>query len=336
MDWTGAILTLLLFILATMFLLKKGSSWNNNSRNLPPGPRTIPILGNLYMMDLKKPLKTMIEWSKEYGPIFRIKLGFQEMVVLTGYETVVEALVNQGDVFAERAFVPFFEDVAKGFGLVFAHGENWKVMRRFVLSTLRMYGMGKRIIEDKITEECSMLIKTIETYAGKPFDITTILTAAVSNIIASIVLGKRYEYKDNQFQRLLKKNSENFRLSGSPAILLYNMFPKLWFLLLTPTLMIKNQSEIHDFMQTILMEYSQDLDENDQRNLIESFLVRQREENKNTKNDGYFRNENLIGLVDDLFGAGTETMANTLCWAIILMMKYPEIQSKYFHFIDFQ
>uniref|UniRef100_A0A8C6V3B3 Uncharacterized protein n=1 Tax=Naja naja TaxID=35670 RepID=A0A8C6V3B3_NAJNA len=269
-----------------------------------------------------------INWSKEYGPIFRIKLGFQEMVVLTGYETVKEALVNQGDAFAERASVPFFENVAKGFGLVFAHGENWKVMRRFTLSTLRMYGMGKRIIEDKITEECSVLIKTIETYAGKPFDVTTILTAAVSNIIVSILIGKRYEYKDNKFQRLLKKNSENFQLSGSPAILLYNLFPKLWFLLVTPKLMIKNQSEIHDFIQTIVMEYSQDLDENDQRSLIESFLVRQREENMNTKNDGYFRNENLIGLVGDLFGAGTETMANTLCWAILLMMKYPEIQSK--------
>ncbi|KAG8124505.1 hypothetical protein E2320_020177, partial [Naja naja] len=115
MDWTGAILTLLLFILATMFLLKKGSSCNKSSCNLPPGPRTIPILGNLHMMDLKKPLKTMIEWSKEYGPIFRIKLGFQEMVVLTGYETVQEALVNQGDAFAERASVPFFEEVTKGF-----------------------------------------------------------------------------------------------------------------------------------------------------------------------------------------------------------------------------
>ncbi|XP_034288429.1 cytochrome P450 2K6-like isoform X1 [Pantherophis guttatus] len=328
MVCTGAILTLLLFILAIMFLLKKGNSWSNSSRNLPPGPTIIPILGNLHMMDLKKPFKTMIEWSKEYGPIFRIKLGFQEMVVLTGYETVKEALVNQADAFAERASVPFFEDVAKGFGLVFSHGENWKVMRRFTLSTLREHGMGKRIIEDKITEECSVLTKTMEIYAGKPFDVTTILTAAVSNIIVSILFGERYEYEDTKFIKLVKINSENIRLSGSPAILLYNLFPKLGFLLTTPKLMIKNQKELHDFTQIILKEYSQDLDENDQRNLIKSFLLRQREENMNIKNDGYFCNENLIGLVYDLFGAGTETMANTLSWSILLMMKYPEIQSK--------
>ncbi|XP_070789204.1 cytochrome P450 2K6-like [Pituophis catenifer annectens] len=118
MDWTGAILTLFLFIFAIMFLLKKNSSRNNSSHNLPPGPRTIPILGNLHMMDLKRPYRTLIEWSKEYGPIFRIKLGLQEMVVLTGYETVKEALVNQADAFADRPVIPIFEDAVKGYGKV--------------------------------------------------------------------------------------------------------------------------------------------------------------------------------------------------------------------------
>uniref|UniRef100_A0A8C6VCA5 Uncharacterized protein n=1 Tax=Naja naja TaxID=35670 RepID=A0A8C6VCA5_NAJNA len=328
MDWTGAILILLLFFLAILFLLKKGSSRNNSSLNLPPGPRTIPILGNLHMIDLKRPHKTMIEWSKEYGPIFRIKLGFQEMVVLTGYETVKEALVNQADAFADRASVPIFEDAVKGFGIGSANGENWKVMRRFTLSTLRDYGMGKRTIEDKITEECSFLTKTMETYAGKPFDVTRILTAAVSNIIVSILLGKRYEYEDATFLRLLEIVRENIHLLGSPAVLLYNLFPKLGFLLGAHKTIMKNKKELHDFIQTTFIKYLQDLDENDQRNFIESFLVQQKQENMKMGHGGYFHNKNLIGVVNDLFGAGTDTMGQTLRWAILLMMKYPEIQSK--------
>ncbi|XP_070789211.1 cytochrome P450 2K6-like isoform X3 [Pituophis catenifer annectens] len=331
MEWTGAILTLFLFIFAIMFLLKKNSSRNNSSHNLPPGPRTIPILGNLHMMDLKRPYGTLIEWSKEYGPFFRIKLGLQEMVVLTGYETVKEALVNQAEAFAERPFVPILEEATKGFGLTFAHGEHWKVIRRFTLSTLRDYGMGKRTIEDKITEECSVLTKTMETYAGKPFDITRILTAAVSNIIVSILLEKRYEYEDATFLRLLKIIRENVQLLGSPAVLLYNFFPMLGFLLGAHKTIMKNQKELHDFIQTTFIEYLQDLDENDQRNFIESFLVRQRQENMKMTHDGYFHNENLIGLVENLFGAGTDTTSNTLRWAILLMMKYPEIQRHIHH-----
>ncbi|XP_070588563.1 cytochrome P450 2K6-like [Erythrolamprus reginae] len=328
MDWIGAILTLLLFIFAIMFLLKKNSSRNNSSHNLPPGPRTIPILGNLHMMDLKRPEKTMIEWSKEYGPIFRMKLGFQEMVVLTGYETIKEALVNNGDAFADRPLIPIFEDAVKGFGIIASNGENWKVMRRFTLSTLRDYGMGKRTIEDKITEECSVLTKTIETYGGKPFEVTTILTAAVSNIIVCILLGKRYEYEDATFLRLLKITRESIQLAGSPGVLLYNLFPKLGFLLGAYKKVMKNEKELHDFIRTTFTEYLQDLDENDQRNFIESFLVRQKQENMKMTHGGYFHNDNLIGLIDDLFAAGTDTTSNTLSWAILLMMKYPEIQRK--------
>ncbi|XP_013909459.1 PREDICTED: cytochrome P450 2K1-like isoform X2 [Thamnophis sirtalis] len=327
MDWIGHILILLLFILGIMFLLKKGSSWNSSCPNLPPGPRTVPIFGNLLMMDLKRPHKTMIELSKEYGPIFRLKMGFEEMVVLTGYETVKEALVNQADAFAERASVPFFEDFTKGFGIIFSHGENWKVMRRFALSTLRDYGMGKRTIEDKITEECSVLMKTIETYAGKPIDITTIMGAAVSNIIVSILFGKRYDYEDATFLRLLKLFSENIQLSRTLDILIFNMFPKLALLLGSRKKRLNNRKELHTFLQDAFIEHLNDLDENDQRSFIDSFLVRHREEKKRTT-EGYFHFENFRSVVSNLFAAGTETTSNTLRWAILLMMKFPEIQKK--------
>ncbi|XP_063173324.1 cytochrome P450 2K1-like isoform X1 [Candoia aspera] len=279
-------------------------------------------------MDLKRPYRTMMDLSKEYGPVFRLKLGFQEMVVLTGYETVKEALVDQADAFAGRPFVPIFDDLSKGFGIVFARGENWKVMRRFTLATLRDYGMGRRTIEDKIIEECGVLAKTIETYAGKPFEITTIMTAAVSNIIVSILLGKRYDYEDATFLRLLKLMRENVRLAATPVVLFYNMFPMLGFLLDSCKKVMNNMNELHDFIQTTFIKYLKDLDENDQRNFIDSFLVRQREENMKMTNGEYFHNENLKALVANLFAAGTETTGSTLRWAILLMVKYPEIQRK--------
>ncbi|XP_013932099.1 PREDICTED: cytochrome P450 2K1-like [Thamnophis sirtalis] len=105
------------------------------------------------------------------------------------------------------------------------------------------------------------------------------------------------------------------------------MFPKLSFLSSTRKKLINNRKEFHDFIQTTFIEYLKNLDENDQRSFIDSFLIRQREDNKKMTN-GYFHNENLKALSGNLFAAGTETTGSTLCWAILLMMKYPEIQRK--------
>lgn len=51
---------------------------------------------------------------------------------------------------------------------------------------------------------------------------------------------------------------------------------------------------------------------------------------KSTTN-GYFHDDNLISLVSNLFTAGVETISTTLNWGFLLMLKYPEIQSKWFN-----
>ncbi|KAL8173100.1 UNVERIFIED_CONTAM: hypothetical protein K2H54_040057 [Gekko kuhli] len=255
-------------------------------------------------------------------------MGFQKMVVLTGYETVKEALVNQADAFAERPKILVFEKIAKGYGISFAHGENWKVMRRFALTTLRDYGMGKRTIEDRIVEECHFLVQKFESYKGKPFETTAIMTAAVSNIIVSILLAKRFEYDDPTFLQLLSLISENLRLSGSPSVTLYNMFPALGFLAGGYKTGQKNTDELYAFIQATFIERLKELDANDQRSFIDAFLIRQQEEKDKNQSNKFFHNENLRTLVSNLFSAGTETTSTTLRWGLLLMMKYPEIQNK--------
>ncbi|XP_053236388.1 cytochrome P450 2K6-like [Podarcis raffonei] len=328
MDWMEPIPALFLFILMISFVLKLGTFWNKSSQKRPPGPRPLPLIGNLHSMDLKMPYRTMLKWSKEYGSVFSIQMGSEKMVVLAGYETVKEALVNQADAFAERPIVPILEELTKGFGVAFSHGEYWKVMRRFALSTLRDYGMGKRSIEDRIVEECSVLVKKVESYQGNPFETTTIMNAAVANIIVAILLDKQFDYEDPTYIRLLKLVNENARLLGNFSVMLYNMFPALGFLLGARKTIIQNRDELFAFINATFIKHLRDLDENDQRSFIDSFLIRQQEEEEKNKTNGYFRNENLKAVVANLFAAGMETASTTLRWGLFLMMKYPEIQIK--------
>ncbi|KAL8213186.1 UNVERIFIED_CONTAM: hypothetical protein K2H54_061182, partial [Gekko kuhli] len=326
MEWTDPLALFFLVVLTTALLLKMGRFRNGNCQGFPPGPRPIPFIGNLHLLNLKRPYKNISELSKQYGPVFSLQLGSQKMVVLTGYETVKEALVNQAEDFAERPSLQVLEEIVKGHGILLAHGENWRVMRRFTLTTLRDYGMGKKTIEDRIVEECGFLIKRLESYEGEPFENTAVINAATANIIASILFGKRFEYEDPMLLRLLCLIHENARLLGSPSVLLHIMFPALGFLFGGSKMIAKNKDEIHGFIQAAFLERLQELDANDQRNFIDSFLIRQKEEKNKT--DGFFHNENLKELVGNLFAAGTETTSTALRWGLLLMMKYPEIQHK--------
>ncbi|XP_073442543.1 cytochrome P450 2C14-like isoform X1 [Dendrobates tinctorius] len=324
MDLVTVLLSIVvIFFLANAFKNQK----QRNSKNFPPGPKPLPIIGNVLTMDMSKPYKTFMELSKTYGPIFSVQIGMTKSVVLCGCETVKDALINHGDVFADRPLSPVVAKILKNYGVVFSNGENWKIMRRFALSTLRDYGMGKRTIEDKIIEEAECLVQKMKSYEGKPFDNLTSINAAVANIIVAILLSHRFEYEDPTILKLLGAINENVRLLGSPWIRLYDSFPTLLDLLPgTHRRVFANMRQFQNFLRAKFMKQKKELDVNDQRNLIDAFLAKQQE--GKPESTEYFHNENLLALVGNLFAAGMETTSTTLRWGLLLMIKYPEIQKK--------
>ncbi|XP_073442596.1 cytochrome P450 2K1-like [Dendrobates tinctorius] len=320
-------ITLALFIILSLFVALFVYGRKKSQFNLPPGPRSLPIIGNLHILDRDRPYLTMHELSKKYGPVYTLKLGEEKVVVLCGYDAVKDALVNHAEEFSGRPKVPIFHEIIKGHGVIFAFDDNWKVMRRFTLSTLRDFGMGKETIENKISEESDFLVKKFRSYKGEPFDNIKIINAAVANIIVSILLSNRFDYEDPTLLKLLRIANDNIHLLGCPMAMLYNAYPSVMrWCSRVQKMVSKNVDEMHVFIRETFTNQRKELDINDQRNLIDSFLVKQREEKPNPKL--YFTNENLTMLVTDLFSAGMETTSTTLRWGLLLMMKYPEIQKK--------
>ncbi|PIO29877.1 hypothetical protein AB205_0073100, partial [Aquarana catesbeiana] len=161
-------------LLSVVVILFFANVFSNQKRhkhkNLPPGPKPLPIVGNMHMIDMKQPYKTFMELSKEYGTVLTIHFGMAKVIVLCGYDTVKDALLNHGEEFSNRPKMAIFSKTTDGNGLFFSNGESWKAMRRFTLSTLRDYGMGKKAIEEKISEEAKYLVQTLNSYGGDCLD----------------------------------------------------------------------------------------------------------------------------------------------------------------------
>lgn len=326
MNWTIPMILLVAILIFICIKSFNSDSKTGSSTNIIPGPRPLPIIGNLHIMNLQKLHKSLGEMSKKYGPIYRIHLGNVRAVVLSGYETVKDALVNHADEFAERPEIPIFQDIHHGYGIAFSRGNNWKTMRRFTLTTLKDFGMGKRSIEERISEECRFLIKYFESQKGNPFNVSVVLNSTVTNVITSIVFGRRFDYDNPLLFRLASLVTETLKLLGSPRTLLYNMVPTFRFLPGDCKPIMKNIDELQSFLRKTFLEHLQKLDRDDQRSFTDAFLVKQQKEKDNP--DTYFHDKNLISVLTTLFMAGTETTAGTLRWGLLLMAVYPEIQSK--------
>uniref|UniRef100_A0A8C7Y6J1 Cytochrome P450 2K1-like n=1 Tax=Oryzias sinensis TaxID=183150 RepID=A0A8C7Y6J1_9TELE len=310
------------FLLLVLYLASAGSTSRDLGKD-PPGPRPLPLLGNLLQLDPRRPHKALCELSKSYGPVFTVYFGIQKVVVLAGYKTVKEALVNNAEEFGDRDITPMFQDMNKGHGILFANGESWKELRRFALTTLRDFGMGKRIAEEKILEECDYLIQGLEKHQGNPVDLNRPLNYATSNIISSIVYGSRFDYDDPRFRNMVSRANETIRINGHPLTHLYNMFPR-WFRWIKNRKIILNNVEmtVQD-VKDLVKHLKETLNPSVCRGFVDCFLIKKQKEE-----ESHFTEQNLVFSVSNLFAAGTDTTATTLRWGLLLMAKYPHIQDK--------
>ncbi|XP_073530076.1 cytochrome P450 2C23-like isoform X2 [Phyllobates terribilis] len=235
--------------------------------------------------------------------------------------------MNYGEEFSGRPESPIVSVTSKGYGVLFSHGENWKMMRKFTLSTLRDFGMGKKTIENKISEECENLMQTFHSYEGKPFDNQFIMNTAVANIIVSILLDQRFEYDDPTALKLIGLINENITIIETTMVKLFNSYPTLisW-LPGSHRRLGENFREMKKFVTDTFTNQGREIDVNNLRSFIDAFLAKKQEGKPESKL--YYHDQNLSTLVVDLFSAGMETTSTTLRWGLLLMMKYPEIQKK--------
>uniref|UniRef100_A0A8C7LGI6 unspecific monooxygenase n=1 Tax=Oncorhynchus kisutch TaxID=8019 RepID=A0A8C7LGI6_ONCKI len=323
---TVTLLGTVLFLLV-LYLRSSGSSSEEQGKE-PPGPRPLPLLGNMLQLDLKKPYCTLCELSKKYGSIFTVHFGPKKVVVLAGYKTVKQALVNQAEDFGDRDITPVFYDFNQGHGILFANGDSWKEMRRFALTNLRNFGMGKKGSEEKILEEIPYLIEVLEKHEGKAFDTAQPVLYAASNIISAIVYGSRFEYTDPLFTGMVNRTNENVHLIGSASIQMYNMFPWLGPWINNLTHLKKNVADMKMEVTELARGLKETLNRHMCRGFVDSFLVRKQTLEESDNMDSFYHDDNLVFSVGNLFGAGTDTTGTTLRWGLLLMAKYPHIQDQ--------
>ncbi|XP_059157596.1 cytochrome P450 2C15-like [Physella acuta] len=315
--------------LAVLFVLVLSWYWTaSQSKNLPPSPGiALPFIGHMYLLE-KNPRKQFERWVKRFGPAFSLRFGMNQVVVLNTYDVLKEALVKQGDHFSDRPTNGFaaanIPDHTKG--VIFSSGANWKEQRTASLAILRTFGMGKNILAEKISVEVSKYIEALSESGGKPTDIRTLTNVSVSNIICSIIFGKRYEFDDPKFIELI--NALNLTVSSVSGTSLLHFIPALRLLPFDPLKskqLIANLSATQIFAQKMIDEIKHD--STNSENFIAAYISEMKDKEKRGEST-LLDETNLARVIDNLFAAGTETTSTTILWSLLFVLHNPEVQKK--------
>ncbi|CAL1262442.1 unnamed protein product [Larinioides sclopetarius] len=329
MEETTLLIVALLIILVSIWL-----SFSKSSVKGLPGPWTngLPIIGSLPIMS-SKPFVKLTELSKKYGPVYRLRLGSIDVVIITDFETMKEAFAK--DAFMGRNPNLNFEFNRETIETGAFNEMPWKEQRRFSLHMLRDLGFGKTKMEGHIKEEILELLERISGEEGKPVEHTTLLAPSMSNNIASLVFGKRMKHDDPERQRLDYLIHEIGRLARFVSWQLF--FPWLKGVMNTFNIGNKGQlfkvfTEMKEYCRKQIQEHEETLDPNNIRDFVDSYLleIKKRSDDPNTT----FRKEVLEDLSRLFFGAGSGTVSVTLDWLLLVCAAYPEVQKKIHSEID--
>uniref|UniRef100_UPI00358FF790 steroid 21-hydroxylase n=1 Tax=Myxine glutinosa TaxID=7769 RepID=UPI00358FF790 len=317
------------FLIALLLLL-----WSRNKRvatrgvdRLPPGPTGLPLLGNVLELTSSAPHLKLAQLCQRYGPVCRLTLGSQLLVVLGSAKVIREALQKKAADFAGRPQT-FTVDMMSFGGKDLALGDStslWHQQRRATIAA--MQAVGNERTEATVLAEAESLCALFHSYEGQPVDPRNDLSIHACNIICSLAFGTRYKKDDPEFQEIHECLDLLVQIWGSPAITILDHFPFLrkfpnppWRRFLAA--MAKRDEIVRRHIKAHKLKKERETD-------ITAALLCKLEEQKETEDGGdKMMEEHIHMAIVDLFIGGSETTATVLAWTIAFLVHFPEVQER--------
>ena len=331
MIWEAVVLLAPTFILLYFLVVQRWS----RAMKLPPGPRQLPLIGNLLDMRTFNHV-TMEALAKQYGSIYMMNIMGHKVFVITEIDLAWEALVRKGNIFAGRSDSYISQTLFQGKqGIIFGdYGARWKLLRKVVHSALRMFGNGIENLEKKTQREVDEMCRRFRESRGVPTDPAKLIKLAIMNVICVCLFETRFNEGDKCLEDMFEMNEEAFYLAGSAVLL--ELLPFMKFLPLGIHKRIKRNIDLREkLFSKKFQERKQTYQEGTIRDVTDALIKALNDAEledckvKGILDEGYLRNT-LI----DLTTAGSDTSASFLRWSFLYMAAFPQVQANIHRQLD--
>lgn len=288
------------------------------------GPKGLPLVGNVFRLDLPRIHQQIEQWADAYGDVYRLDLvGTNQMVVTR--PSLINAIANERPHAFKRAG-KLNQVISDGgvHGVFNAEGEDWKRYRAVVTKGLDV--KHQQEFYPDLSEKVHILYEKWkkDADANRVIDIQKDLLRFTVDITTLLAFG--YDI-DTMCQEggVIQDHLEVI----FPTLFKRINMPISWYKLYRTKkdkAFEKAVSEMNAIVDVFIGDARKRLETEPERkahpkNLLESILIAAEEE-------GRFSIDEIRGNLMTLLMAGEDTTAHTLTWMIYLLLREPEVVAK--------
>lgn len=290
-----------------------------------PGPKGLPILGNLLQLDLKQLHRVLERWSNEFGLLYSFRLGHRPVVVVSDPELIQTILRNRPKQYRR---VGTIESVFEGMGVtgVFsAEGDAWKRQRR--LTTPAMDAKHLREFFPTLVTVTERLKRKWQRSADARavVDIQQDLMRYTVDVTTNLAFGydmNTLEKDGDVIQEHLEKIFPMINRRVNAAFPYWQ-----YFKLPSDRELDRSLAAIRETITGFITQARERLAKNPElmahpTNFLEALIAAP------TEGDAAFTDDEIYGNVLTMLLAGEDTTANTLAWMAYYMVERPEVQAR--------
>ncbi|KAF2735560.1 cytochrome P450 [Polyplosphaeria fusca] len=309
---------LVVFILAVYVYRNVG----RRPKDFPPGPPTLPILGNLHLMPQEKAHEQFTRWADEYGPIYSLIVGSTVMIVITSDQIVKDLFDKRGNIYSSRPS-SYIGDIATNGLLMVAmkYGERWRNLRRLIQNHINAE-VSKDYIPYQELERSSMLSGILD----RPDRWEDLLRGFTSSSTSQMVFGWRStSIDDPEMHQLVECVNGLSTIMSSPIAQMVECLP--WLRYLPETLLpVKREARKHEEIEHALYKkHIKAVEHAVQTNTaVPCFSIKSLEAAK----EGRVTETGAAYISGAVWGAGADTTYATLLGFVKAMILCPDVQLK--------
>lgn len=291
-----------------------------------PGPRGLPVLGNLLQIQPGRLHLQMEQWCREHGPVFKLRFGKQRAVVFGDHAPVQAMLRDRPDGFRRTTRVrEVVEEMGLPIGVFNATGDAWKRQRRMVMhgfdpGHVRRYVPALQGVAQRLVQRWQQAADLQASDARAAIDLQADLMRYTVDTIAGLAFGatvNTLQSDDDVIQQHLDKIFPAMTRRMFAPLPLWRWFPSPADRELARSLVAVKQA-VADFIAQARARLAADPARRENpHNLLEAMITAADQPHSGIDDS------QVAGNVLTMLLAGEDTTANTIAWMVHLLWANP-------------